>query len=379
MHYSTLDYLNVVAAYLPARLVSPQTVARVSELAAALPPSSNFGFECKLGSQAPDADFLVAVIAADGSRGAWAGENPLALPAVPLFHPIWRKVQEVLADWHRGGDGLEPIHDSWLEFDIQAGGPVLPVPSFFFGFDDAAACSHPRLAEALIERLLGRPLSSGKRLKLRACYAALPPRAVIFEVGVMLARTSDAVRLCIRGLMPEQIVTYLQEICWPGSSQELCRQIEGLEPLADAISLDLTVDETVQSQIGLECSIYDGPAGRARLQALLEYLSKTGACLPEKREALLSWLGYCTEQSDRLQWPAHLLKASVAFGKEVLSTFARTVNHLKIGYQSGDLITAKAYLGVRHFWAAAVSQEPGHDGIGTPALLSATRARRGKQ
>ena len=359
MRYTTLDYLNVVAAYLPARLVSAAAVAWAKTTAGLLPPSSNFIFECRLDSQAPDADFLVAVVAADGSRGAWAGENPLAtLPALAGTHPIWRRVQQLLADWHRGADGLAPIHDGWLEFDIPPRGPAVPAPSFFFGFDETVTRSYPELVETLIERLLERPLSGGERHQLRACYAALPTGALIFEVGVMFARASAPLRLCTYGLPPQHIVTYLERIGWPGSSQELRRLIAELAPLADSVSLDFTLDEAVQPEIGLECCINDGPAARARLRALLGYLGATGACLDEKREALLSWPGYCTERSDRPRWPAHLLKASAAIGGGVLSTFARTINHLKVVHRPGDPVTAKAYLGVRHFWAT-----PGEPGV----------------
>ena len=68
MPLSTLDYLAVVAPYIPPDMVSAENVAVISHVAAALPPSSNFGLECKLGNQAPEADFLVTVIPSDGSQ-----------------------------------------------------------------------------------------------------------------------------------------------------------------------------------------------------------------------------------------------------------------------------------------------------------------------
>jgi hypothetical protein len=354
MRFSTLDYLQIVAPYIPPQLMSARSVSAVADIAAVLPPSSNFGFECRLGSPAPEADFLVAVVPSDGSRGAWAGENPLcALPETVGSSSTWKKLQTFLADWHAGGDGLEPVHDAWLEFDIEPEGRSLPVPSFFFGFDDTMGQNHPDLAEVLVERLRERPLRNGRRERLRDCFAALPSGGVIFQVGVMLSRATDEVRLCTRRLMPEKIVEYLERIGWPGSGDELRRGLDTLAPFVDAISLDLAVGETVFPQIGLECNVWDGPGGRAKVRALLDFLGTASVCVPEKKEALLRWLGYCTERSDRPRWPAYLLKASEALGSDIVSTFARTLNHIKVSHQPGHPMTAKAYLGVRHIWGRA--------------------------
>jgi hypothetical protein len=352
VQYTTLDYLSLVAPYLSPCLVSGQSVARIASVAANLPLSSNFGFECKLGSDAPEADFLVAVIESDGSRAAWAGDNPLTcLAEEHCSTPTWKKVRGLLTDWHQGMNGFDPIHDTWLEFDIEPHAARLPEPSFFFGFDDSVAVNYPELAEILVERLLERALSDRRRERLQICYAALPPRALIFQVGVMLSRSTDEVRLCTRGLTPEGIVQYLGQIGWPGQREELSSYLEHLVPLVDAISLDIAVGETILPQIGLECTIKSGAAGRVKLDSLLAALAASAACVPKKREALVCWLGYSTEHTDRPRWPAHLLKASMALGEDVVSSFARTLNHIKITYQPAAPITAKAYLGVRHFWA----------------------------
>lgn len=358
MALSTLDYLAVVAPYIPPEMVSAENVAAISEVAAALPPSSNFGLECRLGSRATEADFLVAVIPSDGSRSAWAGENPLVVrPEVARSNATWTKVQSFLSDWHLGVDGFAPIHDAWLEFDIEAKSSRLPEPSIFFGFDDSVGENYPDLTEELIDRLLGFPITRKRRERLQICFSELPLDGLIFQVGVMLARAADDVRLCTRRMSRQQITEYLGRIGWPGSREHLGRYLEALAPMVDAISLDLTIGETVLPQLGLECGIRDGVAGRARVGLLLEHLGAKSACVPEKREALLRWLGYCTELSDRPRWPAHLLKASAALGGDVTGVFARTLNHIKITYECGESVSAKAYLGVRHFWTRAGSGE----------------------
>lgn len=174
---------------------------------------------------------------------------------------------------------------------------------------------------------------------------------MIFQVGAMLSRPNEAIRLCTRGLDAGEILSYLESLSWPGSGRELGDHLQALRPLTDAVDLDITLADEVLPQIGLECTIKDGAAGRAKVKALLDHLSAAGACLPEKAEAIFRWLGYCTESSDRERWPDHLRRASAALGSGVVSTFARTLNHVKVNYTPGCPISAKAYLGVRHYWA----------------------------
>lgn len=130
MIYTTRDYLSVIAPYLPPQLISPGNLRRIQQVAGILPPSSNFGFECRLGSAVPEMDLLVAVVPSDGSRGAWAGRNSLApIPQVVRSEAAWQRVQSFLADWDRGA--LEAVHDTWLEFDMDSQSSTLPIPSFF--------------------------------------------------------------------------------------------------------------------------------------------------------------------------------------------------------------------------------------------------------
>lgn len=343
--------------YLPSNLVSRASLEKIEALSAALPISSNFGFECRMGSELADADFLVAVIPSDGSRAAWANQNSSSCFATELrMSGAWSMVLDLLEGWHRGDRSLEPIHDTWLEFDIDPNAPGLPEPSFFFGFDDTLTQNHPELAESLVNRLLGSQLGGSAQERLRSCFAALPPRAVIFQVGVMLPRKTDEVRLCLRGLEPAEIPTYLRQVGWPGSCDELRGFLAEISPLTDAVGLDLSVGDAVMPQIGFEFEIKSGASGKRKLNLFLRTLVDLGLCLEAKGDAILGWLGYSTEHSDRTRWPAHLLKASEAFGGDVASTFVRTLNHIKIGYQEGRPTSAKAYLGVRHFWGRTVKE-----------------------
>ena len=358
MKLSTLDYLNLVTPYLPDSLVSPSAVVAIGELAALLPPSSNFGFECRLGTAASEADFLVAVIPTDGSLGAWAGANPLAvaLDAQPAT-PGWQKARDFFADWQRGFEEMKPINEAWLEFDTADGKGSGPLePSFFFGFDPDQKTNHPELTLALLERLVEGGLSAERRQELLAYFSALPPQAVIFQVGVMLSRPSSEIRFCLRHMSPQEVLAYLDYFGWPGSLEELEKLMTELMARVDApLNLDISLQGGgIAPGIGLEIGRWDSRGGRARATAFMSYLISEKICLEEKARAILHWVGFSSEQTEGDRWPALLTKAARAMGPGVVSTFGRTLNHFKISYQKGQPVSAKAYLGGRHFWAQVV-------------------------
>jgi hypothetical protein len=73
---------------------------------------------------------------------------------------------------------------------------------------------------------------------------------------------------------------------------------------------------------------------------LLDYLVQKKLCLPEKREAILRWVG-----GFRLS-----RNAVASFGEET-PIFLRRVSHVKIVYEPGGAPTAKAYLTVGRAWS----------------------------
>lgn len=357
MALSTRDYFDLVSRHLPPSLVSPRHVETLARVAGHLPPSSNFGFECRLGEQDATADLLVAVLPSDGSRAAWAGENSrTARPTPPTTDSsAWSSALDFLGAWHREA-ALATVHDAWLEFDLPAGelaGPesALPEPSLFFGFHPDSGRAEPSFSLDLVERLRGRALPAESRRAIEVCFAALPPHGVIFQVGVMLARSIDGVRLCTRRLGPAEIVAYLDAVGWPGSHGEIRATLDGLAEHVDSVHLDLSVSSAVEPTIGLECVVQGGASARPRARAFLDRLVEQGQCLSAKAAGLFEWLGYSTEETDGARWPSHLVAAARAMDADVVSTFARTLNHVKLGLGPDGPKGAKAYLGVRHFWA----------------------------
>jgi hypothetical protein len=73
-------------------------------------------------------------------------------------------------------------------------------------------------------------------------------------------------------------------------------------------------------------------------------------CTADKRDALLAYPGYVGENAEGIPWPRALRRASNLLGGRSLSIFIRSLHHVKVVYQPGEGLEAKAYLAVNHHW-----------------------------
>lgn len=353
MKYSMSDYLNVAGPRLSPELISPEAFAEIQDKVAILPPCAGSGFECRLGEIEPRADFLMRIQTFDGSRAAFAGRNPdVAPPAVLLRDPVWQRVHHFCSQW---ANPEHPLHtlvkDFWLEFDVSSSPPALPTPSIFFGprpeHEDQQ--SIVALATGIMR---GLPEPTPVPPSVQRCYEALPRGSAVYQVGMMLSRQSDALRLCVMGIAPSRLGAYLHDIGWSGPRAELEALVASLTPSIHRICLALDVGEAVEPKVGLECYMdeHNLRSYKAKWAPFLEKLCERGLCRPEKRDGLLSWFGISTHQADEALWPSNLLQASSARTDGALSTFIRYLNHIKIVFTPGKPLEAKAYPGLMHSW-----------------------------
>jgi hypothetical protein len=365
------EYLPPVAAGISPCLISPSAFSAISSVARVLPSPlayNTFGFECRLGEELPRADFLVLATAACG-RDSLAGLHPTStLPTSLMADPVWRRVRDFSAYWAEPSSPLfHAVDNIWLEFDIDGPVPDLPIPSVFFGLmtnvqTDATHESSVDKYRATVEtaiRLLSGSESQPRMLEtLSRCFRALSSDEPVFQVGLMLSRGASAVRLCIRLRSVERIVEYLAEVGWPGDEAGLRNVLDPLARSVDRVLLDIDVGETVGAKIGLEC-YFDGnrqPGREPRWDALLNSLVLQGLCTADKREALLAYSGYVAQNAPGVPWPGALVRTSQLLGGRSLSTFVRSLHHVKIVYRPGEPLEAKAYLAGNHHWHTPASR-----------------------
>jgi len=213
-------------------------------------------------------------------------------------------------------------------------------------------------AEAALDLLLGESARSRWQASLRRCFESSQDVAHIHQVGVMLARQPQVVRLCVAVLEPGQIVPYLRQAGWEGPVTELeslATWLLGLVDRIDLVDLDV-VNDRVGSQVGLECIFDRQPPREPRWGAFLDALVARELCAPAWRDAVLAWPGYCN--------PAPGPLPSLP---DRLALLKRRVSHLKVVYRLLHPPEAKVYL-----WFDRVNLELQPDAGDPPAASSDT-------
>lgn len=316
MNYSMKDCLEVVAPRLSPDLVSTETLSHIYTLAEILPPFWDALLECRLGASASRVDLSVFL------------PNPsIKLPDTILIHPVWRRFQDLCQDWADADSELhQRVSEIWLEFDVDGQPSNVPIPCIFLVLNQSAAWNAQSLLEMAL-KLLAHRVPSHLESNLQLCLDALPTNAKIIFIGAMLSRKSDAVRLNVCGIPPNQLSAYLADINWTGSVNELEEVISPLSGFVDNIILSFDVGDTVFPRIGLECYLANPSQDEPRWQLFLAHLVTNGLCTPAKSNALLAW-------------PKAEQKA--------LSIFNRFTICIKIVYQPGIPLEAKGYLGFWH-------------------------------
>src|SRR5207249_650425 len=92
------------------------------------------------------------------------------------------------------------------------------------------------------------------------------------------------------------------------------------------------------------------PGTKRPWDALLDHLVEIGLCLPAKRDALVAYPGVSSEQTDAERWPAGMARVSEFLGGRTTGLFLRVLHHVKIVYEPGAALEAKAYFGAARRW-----------------------------
>jgi hypothetical protein len=340
-------------------------VAIAGELPGAL--ATGFAVECHLGDRPPHADFLVRVRASEVGRRLLAGTSARdSLPARLSDEPAWAGLREFARTW--ADPAVDPDANTgnvWLEFDIDPGDDGVPIPSVFFsahhgvpsrlrhqGTARAALDAYGWVTRESLPKVLGRELAPATEQLVFSALDALPPGANVFQIGVMLARPSDVVRLCIAELPPDRAVDYLAGLGWTGDTDELRSLVDRLAGLVDHVVPAIDVADRLSGRVGFECYFADfrQPGEEPRWRALFDHLVDANLCGPDQREALLGFPGFVPQGEAAGVWPSHLAATASLLGPRATSGMARVLHHVKIAYRPGDPLEVKAYLGATHHW-----------------------------
>jgi hypothetical protein len=315
------EHLAPLLGDVPAELVNEEARGRMLALGALLPAEfafQTFGFESPLHEAAGHADILVSAVR--------AREGAAALAAAHRARPDWESVGAL-----GRLEGAAKADDAWLEFDLF--GPRPHVPNLFCrplypaGDLEALRAGVTMSGEALT----GAPLPPDLLQAAMRVGAALPPRAVIFQLGAMRARPFSGLRVCINQIALDAILTLLGRIGYPDVDGVRALLIRFQPAVGDVtLCIDLTPD--LRPKIGLEAYFAPSRTGRTPGELLDRFLTRAiedRACREDKADALRLWQAV----------------GDIVTGGH---RFQRGVHHIKLVHEPGLPYQAKAYLAVRH-------------------------------
>ncbi|MBD2179218.1 2OG-Fe(II) oxygenase [Pseudanabaena sp. FACHB-1998] len=355
---SLAEILRLIEPAVVPKLITVSNWNTIDRIAQLLPNALSpfFGFEYRLGNTLAEVDFLLCVAAEEAGKKVLGDRNyDISLPSLVTEEPIWQRIQAFAIEWNMSTSAIATdIFNIWLEFDTPNCfvKDQIPLPSFFMGINDVYRCDslaeqkkrRAWLVEEIFPLLLGKSLMIANQEKLYHCFQALPQGAHVFQIGLMLARQVETVRLCIRNISPLQIGLYLSQIGWKGNIEQLSQFLHLLSPLVDRVDLDIDVDHSTQSKIGLECYLYQQPSLEPRWSDFFNFLEERSLCVPEKREAIFSYPGYLRESANQEKWPEGLKRLTQILGAKNEGMIFRGIHHVKVTYEDDVPQEAKSYL-----------------------------------
>lgn len=322
--------LDQAAPFLAEELMSRRSLDHTRRVAALFPADAVnfFGFECRLGDAVNASTDCALNLSPEGAR-------QLARDAIGPDTGLWRRVGEFYRLWE--ATHSEPFADApatWLEFDASADDPA---PNLLFGYwpdDSKADRPWQWMQDRVFPALFGGDYSAPLRDSLDRCFRACPAGTGDFQIGLMLSRPVQAVRLCIFDLPVDAVPAYLDAIGWAGDRAALQRWIAAFRPHCDFVGLHFDVAARVFAHIGIEPNFRSGswsrqPHREPRWPGIWQALADAGLMHPAKRDALLGWTGH---QQVRLD--------------DVPTLLLRGLSHIKVVLGGDGAALAKAYFGI---------------------------------
>ena len=341
---SLASYLTIIESAITPTIINNNNWNNIKAIASIFPQAITnfFGFEYRLSNNDTYTDFLLCIDAAETGKKILGDDNyKLKLPQELLEQPEWQQLTNFGNVWCKEDSPLDNlVHNVWLEFDLDSEVSSTPIPSVFFGISPSETeTNFDWVTDTALPLLLNRPVSANVKQGVKRCLATIPTEAHVFQIGLMLSRSVDAVRLCIRNIKPQEIVPFLEQMGWGGDKDNLAKLLEELTPFVDRIDLDIDVGDGIYPKIGLECYFTYQPSLQPKWELFFAYLVKSGLCTEEKQQKLLNFPGF-----DRLGKTDGKLKLEHLIGRKQETILFRGLHHIKLSYKQNRVTEAKAYL-----------------------------------
>ncbi len=339
MNNSLNGQLKVIKNSVSGDMISEDSFEELSGIAGRLPSviSGNIGFETELWNDSPGADFFLMLTRdSDGTKIIRGDKKGYSLHKDLTELPEWEKIGKLCSTWDEPESILsESVRKVWLEFDL-INNPGNLIPGIFLNLHINKKAGGPagfksslfNVLDTVSETFYGVKNSGKLRETLNFCFEALPEKAVVPHIGIMLSRTLKAYRINLGDLEAEDLLDYLQKIKWPGDIKSVKKQLDEMDNYFDYYVFGIDVGEKIYPTLGFESYFQDPkPVGEPRWAPALDYLEKKGMVTKKKKEALLDFPG----QNVVVHFfPVYYIKG---------------INHIKLSYVHPGGFRAKAYTG----------------------------------
>lgn len=294
-----------------------------------------FGLETPVGNETKCGDLSVYV-----TRQDWLLQEQTLLPPLFLAQPAWQRIQHFVRWWAEGQGLAGHLREGiWMEFDVSAKLPPVPIPSFFFGIITEGKPAETVIAavEAGIAAIKA-DLPVAQAALLKDVLAQLVPECHSLQIGMMLGRQVAPLRLCAFGLKLSEVPEFLGQF-GIHTLKELPAEIwGGLSRYSRHLSaVDIDIGTILGSKVGLEMQPVAAASIREQqqdngFQEYLQWLIQNHWCLEDKGAAILNWLGGVRVFGD---WQDRMAGGTPVF---------RTISHVKLDFERNREPRAKAYL-----------------------------------
>ena len=353
------ELLTSIESTIPSDLISPNQYSLIKSLASAFTTriTSFFGFETRLNSPSNSVDYLFAVSSKRGEREELAQLflNG-SLPQEIRRKAEWEHIGKFVTEWANPQSILnKKIPGVWFEFDTTDEQSVTQVPSIFIQtpnlridtLEDTDQCLW--VTQTTLPLLTGQPTSAKLEEVFLDTIRKLPEGASVLHVASMLSRASTGLRMIIYKIAPDQILPFLVSLGWIDHKDDVACLLGELQRVSSRIVLHLNITEKgVDQNIGFECAFSKERYNQeTNWPEFFDYLISHGACLTEKRDAILRFFGLDEEQSEQAFTLEDYTAAPRLTASDYTPALVRYLSHIKVNYTPSKPIEAKAYPGVR--------------------------------
>ena len=339
MDFSFSNHLNMFSPNLPQGLFSTETSTALGAIASLFPfdIAQNFGFESHLGSNEADCDFFLQINKNSLGAAILAGTSRVsALSPLLLSQPMWQKIALLFKTWNTTSSRLsEEVEGFWLEFDYKGSSYNL-TPNIFFKISEDNASDRTaqwgtsiHVLNEIYNILFDIPFHGNLGENLKRCFNALPEGAGIFQVGFMIPRQKEAVRLVIVDMIPDSLEKYLREIDWKGEIDVVKDLIKSLSDKFNFFVYNLNIGEKIHPFLGIEMFFNNKvqPGFNDQWNVAFDFLESEKLLTHEKREALIAFCGVRTVP--------HIYPIR----------YIRGISHLKLVCKRNKPVECKSYFG----------------------------------